>query len=133
MSSMMPILSAMLFIASTVCFTATPPSLASFVALSAMPLVTLAFSAFWLIEADICSSDEEVSSTLAACSVVAWLMLCAVALTSSDADDSESADARTSPITCDNLPTMVCIASINCPISSLDRTSILAVKSPSAN
>jgi hypothetical protein len=34
-----------------------------------MPSVTLAFSVFWLIEADICSIEAEVSSTLAACSL----------------------------------------------------------------
>ncbi|KFB66326.1 MAG: hypothetical protein CAPSK01_004374 [Candidatus Accumulibacter vicinus] len=66
---MMPILSAMLFIASTVLPTASPPSLASWAALTAMPSVTLAFSVFWTIEALICSMLAVVSSTDAACSL----------------------------------------------------------------
>jgi hypothetical protein len=35
--------------------------------------VTLAFSVFWVMEADICSIEALVSSTLAACSLAAWL------------------------------------------------------------
>ena len=72
----------------------------------AMPSVTLAFSPFWVIEAVICSTEALVSSTLAACSLAAWLIDCAVALTSSEAEDSASALARTSPTTCDSLAVM---------------------------
>ena len=71
MSSMMPILCAICFIAATVWRTASPPSLASRDAFDAMPSVTFAFSVFWLIEAVICSIEALVSSTLAACSLVA--------------------------------------------------------------
>ncbi len=130
---MMPILPAICFIAPTVCVTASPPATACLAAVDAMPSVTLAFSVFWLIEADICSTEAEVSSTLAACSEVAWLMLCAVAETSSDALDSASAAPRTSPMICDSLPVMFCIAESNWPVSSLLTTSIFAVMSPSAN
>jgi hypothetical protein len=56
----------------------------------------VAFSLFWVTEADICSIDAEVSSTLAACSLDDWDRLWAVALTSSDALESESAELRTS-------------------------------------
>ena len=71
-----------------------------------MPSVTLAFSVFCVIEAVICSIEALVSSTLAACSLAAWLIDCAVALTSSEAEDSASALARTSPTTCDSLAVM---------------------------
>ena len=88
---MMPIFLAICFIAATVCFTASPPSPACLAALVAMPSVTLAFSVFCVIEAVICSTEALVSSTLAACSLEAWLIDCAVALTSSEAEDSASA------------------------------------------
>ena len=61
--------SAILRIASTVCFTASPPSAASREACVAMPSVTRAFSLFWFTDADICSIDADVSSTPADCSL----------------------------------------------------------------
>ena len=57
---------------------ATDPTTATLDALPAMPSVTLALSVFCLIEADICSTEAEVSSTLAACSLEACERLCAV-------------------------------------------------------
>jgi hypothetical protein len=89
---MMPILSAIDFMASTVARTASPPSAASFAALLAMPSVTLAFSVFWLIEALICSIEALVSSRLAACSLAPCESDCEVALTCSEAADSPSAE-----------------------------------------
>ncbi len=83
-----------------------------------MPSVTLAFSVFWVMEADICSTLALVSSTEAACSVLAWLMLWAVAEISSEALARESADRRTSPMIWFSLPTVPLIDSLsssNCP------------------
>jgi hypothetical protein len=56
-------------IAATVERTASPPSPASCAALPAMPSVTLAFSVFCAIEADICSIAALDSSAAAACSL----------------------------------------------------------------
>lgn len=98
--------SAMVFIAATVSFTARPPSEASLLALPAMPSVTLAFSVFWAMDADICSIDAEVCSTEAACSEADWLMLWAVAEISSEALDSESAEPRTSPMISESFSTV---------------------------
>jgi hypothetical protein len=71
MSSTMLILVAICFIAATVCPTAPPPSTASLLVLVAIPSVTLALSEFWLMLADITSICDDVSSTLAACSLAA--------------------------------------------------------------
>ncbi|MNG14706.1 hypothetical protein D3C84_984810 [compost metagenome] len=71
-----------------------------------MPSVTLAFSVFWEIDADICSIDADVSSTDAACTEADWLILWAVAEISSEALDSESAELRTSPMICESLLTV---------------------------
>ncbi|OYO29074.1 hypothetical protein CD932_18330, partial [Janthinobacterium sp. PC23-8] len=62
MSSMMPILRAICFIAATVALTASPPSAASCAARVAMPSVTLAFSVFCEIDAVICSIEALVST-----------------------------------------------------------------------
>ena len=72
------------------------------------------------------------AGTLAACSLDAWLMLCAVALTSSEAEDSASAEPRTSPITCDSFSVMVCMASSSWPVSSFESAWMRTVRSPSA-
>ncbi len=77
----MPILAAICFMATTVWLTAEPPSVASLLALVAMPSVTLALSLVWLIEADITSIEAVVCSTLAACSLAACDRDWAVALT----------------------------------------------------
>ncbi len=131
MSSTMPILSAIDFIASTVARTASPPSLASLADLLAMPSVTRAFSVFCPIEADICSIEAVVSSRLAACSDEPCASDCEVALTSSEAADSESAAARTLPTVCDRLPTMHCIAYSRLDWSPL-RSCTSTVRSPPA-
>ncbi len=128
---MMPILPAICFIAPTVCVTASPPATACLAAVDAMPSVTLAFSVFWLIEADICSTEAEVSSTLAACSEVAWLMLCAVAETSSDALDSASAELLTSPMMPESFSTMPLVANSMLPVS-LSLVCTCTVRSPLA-
>ena len=113
---MMPILPAICFIAARVCSTAWPPSIASFAALPAMPSVTLALSVFCAIEAVICSTEALVSSTLAACSLEAWLMDCAVALTSSEAADRASAAVKTSRN--GRVTLMVINAEISAPITT---------------
>jgi hypothetical protein len=92
-------LGAICFIAPTVCVTASPPSAASWLALVAMPSVTLALSLFCVIEADIMSIDAVVSFHRAACSLAACDRLCAVALTWLAAPVSASAAARTSSMT----------------------------------
>ena len=127
---MMLIFLAMSFIAATVCSTATPPSLACLAACTAMPSVTLAFSPFCVIEAVICSTDALVSSTLAACSLEAWFIDCEVALTSSEADDSDSALERTSPTTCASLAVMSRMDANNWPTSSFEVLSMRTVRSP---
>ena len=63
-----------------------------------MPSVTLAFSVFCAIDAVICSIEALVSSTLAACSLAAWLIDCAVALTWPEASANDSAEPFTSAI-----------------------------------
>ncbi len=133
MSSMMLMRWAIFFIATTVCCTDSPPSVASLAALLAMPSVTLAFSVFWLMLALICSTDALVSSTLAACSLVAWLIDCAVALTSSEALARLSAALRTSPMMCDSLPTMLRMALSTMPVSSLEPWPMWALRLPSAS
>ena len=65
-------------IAATVSVTARPPSAALLVPSADMPSATLALSVFCLIDADICSTAAEVSSTLDACSVDACDRDCAV-------------------------------------------------------
>jgi hypothetical protein len=121
---------AMSFIAATVCSTATPPSVACLAACTAMPSVTLAFSPFWVIDAVICSTEALVSSTLAACSLAAWFIDCEVALTSSEADDSASAEERTSPTTWASFAVMSRIELSNWPTSSFEVLSIRTVRSP---
>ena len=64
------------------------------------------FSAFWVMEALICSSDEVVSSTEAACSDVPWERLWAVAFTWSAAAERPPAEVRTSPTTWASRSTM---------------------------
>ncbi len=96
MSSMMPILLAMDFMASTVSFTAVPPWVASTDDLDAMLSVTLAFSVFWVMLAVICSIDAVVSSTEAACSEDDCDRDCAVCETCAAALDSASAAYRKS-------------------------------------
>ena len=68
------------------------------------------FSAFCVIEALICSSDDVVSSTEAACSQVPWERDWAVLLTWSEAADSPAAERRTSPTTMARRSTMIRIA-----------------------
>ena len=97
-----------------------------------MPSVILALSVFCAMEADICSTEAVVSSTLAACSLAAWLSDCEVALTSSEAEDSESAALRTSPITLRRRSVMFFIACSSLPVSSLLSTSTCTFRSPAA-
>ena len=87
---MMLILLAICFIAETVALTASPPSAAWPEAWDAMESVTLAFSVFCAIEADICSMAALDSSAAAACSLAPCDNDCAVALTSSEAEASAS-------------------------------------------
>jgi hypothetical protein len=98
MSSMIPILPAIDFMASTVSFTAVPPCVASTELLVAMLSVTLAFSVFCVILAVICSIEAVVSSTDAACSLEDCDKDCAVADTWPAALDSASAAPFTSPM-----------------------------------
>ena len=84
----------------TVSATASPPSLPSFEACAAMPLVTRALSLFWVIEADIASIEEVVSSTEAACSLADCDSDCAVDETWAAALVSASPAARTSSLIC---------------------------------
>ncbi len=130
---MMPILSAICFIAWTMSRTARPPSTASLAALPAMLSVIFALSVFCAMEADICSTEAPVSSTLAACSVAAWLSDCEVALTSSEAEDSESAALRTSVITARRRSAMFCMEASRAPVSSLLSTWMSTLRSPSAS
>ncbi len=91
---MMPMREAIWRMASTVPFTAAPESRACWADLEAMSSVILAFSAFWATVEEISSTDEEVSSTFAACSVAPWerdweaLEIC------SEADAIESDELR---------------------------------------
>ena len=73
--------SAMLRIATTVSFTVPAALLGLGRALDAICSVWRLFSAFWVIEADICSRLEVVSSTEAACSLVPCERVCEVAET----------------------------------------------------
>ena len=68
-------------IATTVWLTACPPSVASRLALVAMPSVIFAFSLFCETDEAMLSMDALVCSTLAACSLAACESDCAVALT----------------------------------------------------
>ncbi len=79
---MMPILPAICFMAAAVALTTSPPRAASCAAWVAIPSVSLAFSAFWAMEAVICSIEALVSSTPAACSLAACDSDWAVAVTS---------------------------------------------------
>ncbi len=94
--------------------------------------VIFALSVFCAIEADICSTEAVVSSTLAACSLAAWLSDCEVALTSSEADDSESAALRTSLMTLRRRSAMLFIELSRRPVSSLLLTSSCTPRSPAA-
>jgi hypothetical protein len=127
----MPIFWAICFIAATVAFTASPPSMASCAALEAMESVSLAFSVFWFTDALACSMVALVSSTLAACSLDDWLRLCAVALTSSEAPAKLCALPLTLPTTCWSLCTICCVAYSMLLVSPL-RTCTCMLKSPLA-
>ena len=129
---MMLILVAMVFMAIKVSFTACPPSLASRFALAAMPSVTLAFSVFCAMEADICSTLALVSSTDAACSVLAWLMLWAVTEISSEALARPSDALRTSLMICDSRWFMPSMARSRAAVSSRPSASMRWVRSPAA-
>ncbi len=84
------------------------------------------------MDAVICSTDAEVSSTLDACSVDACDSDCAVADISSEALVSVSAEERTSPTTCDSRSVIVPIACSSMPASSREVAVTRAVRSPSA-
>ena len=58
------------------------------------------FSAFWRMEADICSRLDVVSSTEAACSLVPWERACEVAETCVEAEESPVAPVRISVMVC---------------------------------
>ncbi len=79
-SSMMPILPAISFMAATASSTAFPPSAASPAAFWEMLSVARELSVFCLIVAAISSTEAETSSALAACSVAPWLICCEVEL-----------------------------------------------------
>ncbi|KFB69828.1 MAG: hypothetical protein CAPSK01_000541 [Candidatus Accumulibacter vicinus] len=127
---MMPILSAMVFIASTVRPTASPPSTAWRAAVEAMPSVTLAFSVFCTIEALICSMLAVVSSTDAACSLDDCDKDWAVADTWPEAFERWSAAPRTSPMISASLPIIVVIEEatlpvlLTCVVSFTDRSPV---------
>ncbi len=96
-----------------------------------MPSVTLAFSVFCAMEADICSIEALVSSTDAACSEAPWLMLWAVAEICSEALVRASALLRTSPMICASFSLMPLIAASMLLVSpSRVLTSVL--RSPAA-
>jgi hypothetical protein len=114
MSSMMPIFLAICFIAATVSVTAWPPSAAFLVPSADMVSATLAFSVFCLIDAEICSMEADVSSTLAACSLDACDSDCAVADTWPVAAPSASDVALTSPMVCASLATVSLTALQSC-------------------
>ena len=73
--------------------------------------VTLAFSAFWLMEADISSTEADDSSTLAACSDDDCDRDWAVADTWPEALVSASAAVRTWVMVSESLPTVLFTAS----------------------
>ena len=96
-----------------------------------MPSVTLAFSVFWAMDAVICSIDEVVSSTEAACSLDDCESDWAVAETWLAALVRLSAAVRTSPMIWVRRPIMFCMAFISSPTSSLLSDSRRTVRSPS--
>jgi len=81
-SSMIPILLAISRIAFTVARTAFPPASAACADLRAIFSVCSALSAFCLMFPVICSIEEDISSTEAACSVAPWDISCEVLLSS---------------------------------------------------
>ncbi len=97
-----------------------------------MPSVTRAFSVFWEMEAVICSIEEVVSSTEAACSLDDCDNDWAVAETWPAALVRLSAAVRTSPMICVRLLTVRAIASCSSPISSCRVTVTVSRRSPSA-
>ncbi len=80
----------------------------------------------------ICSMEAVVSSTLAACSEDDWERDWAVAETWPEALLRASEAVVTSPMMLDSLPTILLMAVINWPTSSLESASILTVRSPLA-
>ena len=90
---MIPIRAAILRMASTVCRTTSPFSLALVAERLAMSSVTRAFSAFWATVEEISSTAAEVSSTLLACSVAVCESACAEAEISSEAAASVFEDS----------------------------------------
>ena len=105
-SSMIDTFSAMFLMASTVSLTVRPLSSASLAPFTASCSVWRLFSAFWVMEADICSRLEVVSSTEAACSLVPWERVCEVAETWAEAEDSPVAPWRISVMVWLRRPTM---------------------------
>src|SRR5258705_13784167 len=93
---MMVTFSAMLLMATTVCLTVRPLSSASFEPLTASCSVWRLFSAFWRMEADICSRLDVVSSTEAAYPLVPCDSVCGVADTCDEDDQSPAAPERCS-------------------------------------
>ncbi len=133
MSSIIATFSAIKRMASTVLDTVVPPSAACCAALAAMLSVICALSAFCFTELEICSSDAEISSTLLACSVVAWLKLCVVADTWVEALVSASEVLRISVTVCDRRTMDSFIAFSNWPNSSRRSLWLRKVKLPSAS
>jgi hypothetical protein len=88
--------------------------------------------AFWVMEALISSSEEVVSSTLAACSPVPCERVCAVEDTWAEAPASASAPLRTSPRTCESRSSMSRMAAWSLPSSSLLETTTSSRRSPPA-
>ncbi|KAF5028233.1 hypothetical protein DSECCO2_661210 [anaerobic digester metagenome] len=76
--------------------------------------------------------DEEISSTLAACSVAPWDMLWAEAESSSEPEATFSEADWTSATTSRSLPTISLSEEASTPISSFWSMSSMRVKSPSA-
>jgi hypothetical protein len=85
-----------------------------------------------VLDAPISSSDEVVSSTLAACSPVPCDRVCAVWDTCAEAPASASAPARTSPIVWASFSVIVLIAARSFPSSSVLRDSTACRRSPRA-
>ena len=77
--------------------------------------------------------DEEISSTLAACSVAPWDRLCVVAESSSEPEATFSAPDWTWPTTSRSLAIMWRSAAASAPISSFCSRSMRWLRSPSAS
>jgi len=128
---MIVILSAMDFMASTVCLTERLLSLASRAPLDAACAVCRPLSAVCSIEAPISSSAALVSSTAADCCDVPCDSSCAVPLTCPAAERSASAELRTSPTIPSSRSTIAAMTASRLSRSP-ERSAIVTSKRPSA-